>query len=122
MSKKILVVDDEENIVELITVNLESAGYIVISAFDGVSGLNKAFSEIPDLIILDIRMPGMDGFSACKNLKDNPKTKEIPVVFLSAATQKKDYENAKEADCDYYFPKPFDPVELVKIVDSILKG
>ncbi|MFH1353345.1 MAG: response regulator, partial [bacterium] len=122
MSSKILVVDDEENIVELITVNLENAGYTVISAFDGESGLKKALSEMPDLVILDARMPGMDGFSVCKSIKDNPKTKDIPVIFLTAATQKKDYENAKVSGCDYYFPKPFDPLELVKIVDSILKG
>ena len=95
---------------------------MVISAFDGESGLKKALSEMPDLVILDVRMPGMDGFSVCRSIKDNPKTKDIPVILLTAATQKKDYENAKVSDCDYYFPKPFNPAELVKIVDSILKG
>ncbi|MFH1958648.1 MAG: response regulator [bacterium] len=122
MGGKILVVDDEENIVELITVNLENAGYTVISAFDGESGLKKALSEMPALVILDVRMPGMDGFSVCKGIKDNPKTKNIPVIFLTAATQKKDCENAKVSDCDYFFSKPFDPAELVKIVDFIRKG
>ncbi|MFC2061917.1 response regulator transcription factor [Elusimicrobiota bacterium] len=122
MSKKVLVVDDEENIVELITINLENSGYEVVSASDGTTGLVKALASHYDLIILDVRMPGIDGFSVCKNIKNNPKTKDIPVIFLTAATQKKDYETAKVSDCDYYFPKPFDPEELVKIVDSILKG
>ncbi|PKN00320.1 MAG: hypothetical protein CVU78_01800 [Elusimicrobia bacterium HGW-Elusimicrobia-2] len=120
MSKKILVVDDDENIVELIRLNLEACGYYVITASDGKEGMEKAAKETPDLIFMDARMPGMDGFAACKNIKNNPGTAEIPVVFLTAATQKEDYENAKRAGCDHFLPKPFDPVELMGLTNSIL--
>lgn len=120
MNEKILVVDDEENIVELIRVNLDAFGYTVITASNGRDGLAKAIAELPALILMDVRMPGMGGFEACKNLKANPVTATIPVIFLTAATQKEDYEEAKKSGGEHFLPKPFEPDELVELIIRLL--
>ncbi|MBU3955372.1 response regulator [bacterium] len=121
MHRKILVVDDEEPIVDLIKVTLNASGYDVITASNGKEGLEKAVEELPDLIILDVRMPVMDGFTACKNIRANPVTANIPIVFLTASTQKASFEKAHTSGCDYFRTKPFDPVELSEFVNSILR-
>src|SRR5205807_6916457 len=90
MAKKILAVDDEQHIVRLVQVNLERQGYEVVTAFDGKEALEKVESEHPDLIVLDVMMPYMDGFEVLQNLKKNQNTREIPVIMLTAKAQDAD--------------------------------
>ena len=89
-SKKILACDDERHIVRLIQVNLERAGYNVISAFDGTEALKKVEADKPDLIVLDVMMPKMDGFEVLKRLQANPETRDIPIIMLTAKAQDAD--------------------------------
>ncbi|HAX61300.1 MAG TPA: hypothetical protein DCX95_01895 [Elusimicrobia bacterium] len=120
MSKKILIIDDEINLLELLRVNLETAGFNVITAADGEDGLKMIFDENPDLVILDIYLPGIDGCDLCHKIKNDPRTKHIPVIFLTAATQKEDIRKAIDAGGDLFLPKPFDPLKLVEIAEKIL--
>lgn len=120
MPKKILIVDDEINLLELVKVNLEAAGFSVITAQDGEEGLKKTYDENPDLIILDIYLPGIDGCELCRRIKNDPRTKDMPVIFLTAATQKEDIKKAIDAGCDLFLSKPFDPLKLVEMAEKIL--
>ena len=90
MPKKILAVDDERHIVRLVQVNLERAGYEVVTAFDGKDALEKVAAEQPDLVVLDVMMPYMDGFEVLQNLRKNPSTRELPVIMLTAKAQDAD--------------------------------
>ncbi|OGS45718.1 MAG: hypothetical protein A2539_08085 [Elusimicrobia bacterium RIFOXYD2_FULL_34_15] len=121
MNKKILIVDDEVNVVELLKVNLEANKYNVITAYSGEEGLAKVETEHPDLIILDCLMPNIDGWEVCENIKCNSKTKNIPVIFLTAATQREDIERAKKSGSDFFVAKPFDPLDLIRKVKKIIK-
>ena len=121
--KKILIVDDDPKIVELISVNLKSGGYEVDTAYDGESALEKIWNkgiDRPDLIILDIKLPKSDGFQVCQQLKNNIQTKHIPIIFLSAFTQKTIVEKGKEVGGDFFVQKPFDAIELIKIIKKLL--
>ena len=120
MNAKVLVVEDETNLVELLRVNLNAGGLEVEVAYDGEEGLRKAMQEAPEAVILDVRLPLLDGWKVCRGIKNNPCTKDIPVIILTAATQKSDYEESKQAGCDLYFVKPFDPIELVYIVREMI--
>ncbi|MFQ6097982.1 MAG: response regulator, partial [Armatimonadota bacterium] len=90
MAKKILVVDDEKHIVRLVEVNLQRAGYDVVTAYDGVQALEMVKQERPDMLVLDVMMPRMNGFEVLKQLKANPETQEIPVIMLTAKAQDAD--------------------------------
>lgn len=118
---KILVVDDEKNILELVRFNLERAGYLVFSSLDGTSALELARSEIPDLILLDIMLPGMDGLEVCRELRQNPVTRDIPIVMLSAKADELDRVLGLEMGADDYITKPFSPRELVARVKARLR-
>ena len=120
--KKIMAVDDERHIVRLIQVNLERAGYQVVTAFDGPEALKKADSETPDLIVLDVMMPKMDGFEVLKRLQANPETREIPVIMLTAKAQDADVFRGWSSGVSAYLTKPFNPLELVTFVRRILSG
>lgn len=122
MPKKILIIDDEINLVELAKVNLEARGFNVITAVDGEEGLEKVYTEIPDLIILDGWLPGIDGWQICREIKNDPRTKNIPVIFLTAATQKDDIKKANESGCGLFLAKPLDPLKLVEISEKIING
>ncbi len=113
---KILVVDDEENIRKLVNYNLILDGYDVIMAVDGKEGLEKAIQEKPDLILLDIMMPEMDGLEVCSRLKKNPETRDIPIFMLSAKGQMQDLEDAFDVGADNYITKPFDVDKLSEII------
>ncbi len=117
----LLVVDDERDIAELVAFNLERKGYEVSLAFDGVSGLEKALRERPDLIILDQMMPGMDGRAVFKELRRDSRTQGIPVIFLTARAQTEDRIHGLELGADDYVTKPFSPKELVLRVSAVLK-
>ena len=118
---KILVIDDDYAI-ELLKLNLESYGFDVVTTIDGEEGLEKASSELPDTIILDVRIPNLNGWQVCERLKKNPKTKHIPVIVFTAYSQKTDFEKSKKSEADLFLNKPIDPDELVqKIHETINK-
>ena len=119
MPKKILAVDDERHIVRLVEVNLQRAGYDVVTAYDGREALEKVKAESPDLIVLDVMMPYMDGFEVLKNLKADPVTAEIPVIMLTAKAQDADVFRGWQSGVDCYLTKPFNPMELLTFVKRI---
>ncbi|MBN1870625.1 MAG: response regulator [Candidatus Omnitrophica bacterium] len=117
--KKILVVDDEIELVELVKIRLESDGYEVLTANSGLEGLSKAAGEQPDLIILDISMAEMDGYTVIQKLREEPKTKNIPVIILTAyAKMKSLFELEGISD---YIVKPFEPKDFLERVGKVLK-
>ncbi|HXE71371.1 MAG TPA: response regulator [Candidatus Nitrosotenuis sp.] len=117
---KVLAVDDKKNIVRLIQVNLEKAGYEVTPAYNGAEALRRVQMEKPDLIILDVMMPAKDGFETLKELKEDPNTRDIPVIMLTAKAQDADVFKGWQSGCDCYLTKPFNPSELLMYVDRIL--
>ncbi|MBP6964582.1 MAG: response regulator [Armatimonadetes bacterium] len=122
MPRKILTVDDEKHIVRLIQVNLERQGYEVVTAYDGREALEKVDSERPDLVILDVMMPYMDGFEVLQNMKRNPSTRDIPVIMLTAKAQDADVFKGWQSGVDCYLTKPFNPMELLSFVQRIFKS
>jgi len=122
MPKKILAVDDERHIVRLVQVNLERAGYEVVTAFDGKEALEKVESEQPDLVVLDVMMPYMDGFEVLQNLRKNQATRELPVIMLTAKAQDADVFRGWQSGVDCYLTKPFNPMELIAFVKRIFKS
>lgn len=122
MPLKILVCDDERHIVRLIQVNLERQGFQVVTAFDGKEGLEKVRAERPDLCVLDVMMPYMDGFEVLKNIRKDPATENLPVIMLTAKAQDKDVFEGYHYGADMYLTKPFNPMELVTFVKRIAQG
>src|SRR5438445_5370543 len=106
---RVLVVDDEPSILEMFAHYLEYCGYEVITAMDGENGVMKAKEEKPDIIFLDIRMPRIDGWEACRRIKDDPTTCGIPVIFLTAFDQVRDHERARALCVQGYIAKPCEP-------------
>jgi two-component system alkaline phosphatase synthesis response regulator PhoP/two-component system response regulator VicR len=122
MPLKVLVCDDERHIVRLIQVNLERQGYIVVTAFDGKEGLEKIRAEKPNLVVLDVMMPYMDGFEVLKTIRREPETENLPVIMLTAKAQDKDVFEGYHYGADMYLTKPFNPMELVTFVKRIAQG
>ena len=122
MPVKILVCDDERHIVRLIQVNLERQGWEVVTAFDGKEGLEKIKTEKPNLVVLDVMMPYMDGFEVLKSLRREPDTEGLPVIMLTAKAQDKDVFEGYHYGADMYLTKPFNPMELVTFVKRIAAG
>ncbi|MEA2452906.1 MAG: hypothetical protein QOG04_1616 [Actinomycetota bacterium] len=116
--KRILIADDDPVILRLIQVNLELEGYQVLLANNGQEAVDLATAENPDLVILDIMMPRLDGYQACEQLKASDVTKEIPVIFLSAKAQQGDIEKGQSYGVAAYLTKPFDPTELLEVVEQ----
>ncbi len=120
MLKRILLIEDYPATYEMIENLLEIEGYQTIIATDGNSGIDKAFSEEPDLILLDIMLPEMSGFEVCKLLKSNPKTGKIPIVIVSVRAAEENIKMAKEIGADDYLTKPFDPLKLIEVIKKHL--
>lgn len=118
--KKILIVDDEAPLRMLITATLEDEGLVLYEAEDGVSGLEMAQTYLPDLIILDMMMPGITGLEVCQRIKRDPGTSGIKVLLLTAKGQQKDREAAWEAGVDFFLAKPFSPAGLLSLVMEII--
>ncbi len=118
--KKILLADDEEDIKTVIKLYLESKGYDVVTSYDGLDTLDKVKAEKPDLILLDIMMPVINGFEVCKQLKADENTSHIPIVMLSAASHADSVERAIEAGALDYIMKPFEPPRIEAILKKIL--
>jgi DNA-binding response OmpR family regulator len=117
---RILVVDDEIYIVHILDFSLGMEGYEVLTALDGEQALEKARAEHPDLIVLDIMMPKLDGYETCKLLKAGDDTKDIPIILLSAKGRNVDQKVGFEAGADDYITKPFSPRKLVERINAIL--
>lgn len=118
---KILVVDDEVYIVQILEFSLRRIeGYEVITATDGEEALAKVAAERPDLVVLDVMMPKMDGYETCKRMKENEQTRDIPVILLSAKGRAMDQNKGFEAGADDYITKPFSPRKLVEKINSVL--
>ena len=118
---KILVVDDEEHILELIRYNLDAAGYDVIEASDGDYAVKNAINEVPDLILLDLMLPGKDGYDVCRDLRSNGKTKAVPIIMLTAKSEEIDKILGLELGADDYITKPFSIRELIARVKANLR-
>ena len=125
MGKKILIVDDDPDLVEAVSTILESKGYEVSAAYGGIEGLEKAKTENPDLIVLDVMMPDKDGYAVCKELKGDPKYRTIPILLLTAVaskitTTRYTQHMGMETEADDYIDKPVEPDELVKRIELLL--
>lgn len=122
MKKKILIVDDEPEIAALLKARLEKNGYSVITADNEESCLKKVGKEKPDLIILDVLLPGVGGYAICERLKKNPETKDIPVIMLTALIGESAKARGIESGAKYLISKPYDPEDLLWLIkDSIKK-
>ncbi len=117
---KILIAEDEPDIRELVTFMLRFAGYEVLAAANGEDAVKTASREIPDLVLMDVRMPRMTGYDACRLMKANPDLRHVPVVFLSAKGQETEIQSGLDAGAEEYLLKPFSPAELTSRVRGIL--
>jgi DNA-binding response OmpR family regulator len=120
--KKILVVDDEVDLVKTVQFSLEAEGYKVLVSYNGEDALNQSRKENPDLILLDVMLPKLDGYKVCRLLKFDDRYKHIPILMLTAKTQQKDRSLGMETGADEYITKPFDMEELMEKVKVYLKG
>jgi len=120
--KKILIIDDEPEIVGLLAARLNANGYATTTAFNGTAGAEKALEERPDLILLDIMMPEVDGLQTLRKIKENEATKDIPVVMVSAKVQSEDQEAAKVLGAVDFVAKPYKPDELMRKIKEALSS
>jgi phosphate regulon transcriptional regulator PhoB len=121
MKEKILIVDDELDIVKMLEYNLKKEGFRVVSCYDGKNALPAADKEHPDLILLDLMLPGIDGLEVCKTLKKQDKTASIPIIMLTAKAQETDKIVGLELGADDYVAKPFSPGELIARIKAVLR-
>jgi PleD family two-component response regulator len=121
-SGRVLVIEDERDVVELLTYNLEKAGYRVIAAGDGESGLALARERRPDLVLLDLMLPGIDGFSVCQALREDFRTHHTPILMLTARGETRDRVQGLRVGADDYLPKPFSLVELLARARALIRG
>ena len=117
----VLVIDDEKDLIELVTYNLGKEGYDVIAATDGQSGLDVVKKHRPDLVVLDLMMPGLDGLQVCQRLRSDPRTGRIPIIMLTAKATEADRIVGLELGADDYITKPFSPREVVARVKAVLR-
>lgn len=122
MAKRVvLIIDDEEDLIELVRYNLEKEGFGVLGAADGESGFSLAVAQKPDVIVLDLMLPGMDGLDVCRMLRNEGATSGIPIVFLTAKASEADRIVGLELGADDYMTKPFSPRELVARIKALLR-
>jgi two-component system alkaline phosphatase synthesis response regulator PhoP len=122
MGKKILVIEDDISTLRLTKHNLEKGGYTVITAGSGMEGLRLARREMPDMLIVDVMMPKIDGFTVCRMLRYDEKFKHIPIIFVTGKVTEKDKAIAKEVGGDFYLTKPYKPEVLLEKVEELLEG
>lgn len=121
MQKKVLIVDDEQDIVKLLSMRLVNSGYSVLKAYNGKDAIKIAKMENPDLIILDILMPVQDGSITASMLKEDPETKNIPIIFLTCLFTKEDEEKGAMPGGTYFVAKPYDGDQLVKVIKENIR-
>src|SRR5687768_5978581 len=117
----ILIVEDDPDILELVQYNLQRKGFVVVTSSNGEDGLKLAKERTPHLIVLDLMLPGMGGLTVCQRLKEDVRTREIPVIMLTAKSEENDIITGLEMGADDYVAKPFSPKELVARVRAILR-
>ena len=117
---KILIADDDPDILDLAAFKLEQAGFDVVAVDNGLSALSAAHDEEPDLLVLDIMMPGMSGIDICRSLRADPSTSSVPVILLTSRGKEDDVEIGFTAGADDYVVKPFSPRELVSRVEAVV--
>jgi two-component system, cell cycle response regulator DivK len=120
MTKRILVVEDQEDLRGVLRDLLTGSGYAVAEAADGQAGVEITRSERPDLVLMDIQLPVMDGYEATRQIKADPNLKATPVIAVSSFAMKGDEEKARAAGCDHYVTKPYSPVQLLRIIRGFL--
>jgi DNA-binding response OmpR family regulator len=120
MIKKILIIEDDPAISRLVDYTLRHEGYEIITASNGLEGINKAHKEAPDLVILDVMLPGMDGYEVCHRLKTEPDTASLLILMFSAKAQEIDKNTGLKVGADDYLPKPAAPAEIVNRVAKLL--
>ncbi len=120
MTKKILVVEDHPDISNILTCQLERLGFGVISVNNGMEGVEKAIEEKPQLILMDIRMPGMDGREATRKIRSNPETKDIPILATTVLFMESELNECIEAGCNDYIVKPFTLKQLASLIEKLL--
>jgi CheY-like chemotaxis protein len=120
--RKLLIADDQEAIRSLVRMTLESDDYEILEASDGDRALELARAESPELMFLDVMMPGRSGFNVCRTLKSDPQTAAIKIVLLTARAQDADLEEGRAAGADEYLTKPFSPVSLLQLAEEFLEG
>lgn len=118
---QVLVVDDDAVIRDLLRVNLELEGYDVVAAADGATALEQIAAAHPDLVLLDVMMPGVDGWEVASRLKADEATAPIPIVFLTARAMRADVKRGTDLGVEAYITKPFDPEELIALVDRLIR-
>ncbi len=121
MAKKILVVDDEPYLAEMMANRLAANRYTVVTALSGHEALNRVTKEKPDLVLLDILMPDMDGYQILRHLKEDPKTQSLPVIMLTVKKWSEDIKKAMESGAADYIVKPFNPADVLKKIEGVLK-
>jgi len=121
MNRKILIIEDEANIQELLRYNLEKNGYIVTISDNGIDGLQKALDQVPDLILLDLMLPGLDGLEVCKRLKMQKATRRVPIFMLTAKSEELDKILGLELGADDYITKPFSIKELIARIRAAMR-
>jgi len=120
-NKTILIIDDEDDLIKALTVRLNDAGYTVLSARDGFEGLNLARKEEPDLILLDLMLPKIDGFKVARFLKFDESYKNIPIIMLTARAEEEDKVLGMQTGADLYVTKPFDDEMLLVAIDKLIQ-
>jgi len=118
---KILLIEDERDIADLVKINLEAADYKVVAAYDGLEGFLAAEREKPDIIVLDIMLPGMNGLDVCRKLKNHPDLMTIPIIMISAKSEELDIVLGLELGADDYVTKPFSPKVLISRIKAVLR-
>ena len=121
MTKRILVVEDQEDLRGVLRTLLTGSGYAMLEAVDGETGVARAKSDRPDLILMDIQMPVLDGYEATRRIKADPDLKGIPVIAVSSFAMKGDEEKARAAGCDHYVTKPYSPMQLLRVIRDYLE-
>jgi two-component system phosphate regulon response regulator PhoB len=119
--KQIVVVEDEPDILEVLCYNLKREGYQVYESLDGLEGLNLIEQKIPDIVILDLMLPGIDGLEICKKIKSNKRTQHVPIIMVTAKGEESDVVLGLGMGADDYIPKPFSPKELIARVKAVLR-
>src|SRR5918992_877021 len=120
MAERLLVVDDEPNLLRAVAATLRAEGYEVTTARSARDALTHVARSVPDLVVSDIRMPGMDGYQLARSLRDSPRTSLVPIVFLTAKGETEDRVEGFRTGVDAYLTKPFEPEELLAVIRSIL--
>lgn len=118
---RILVVEDDHVIRELLVVNLKMEGHEAVTAADGNEALGAVARTHPDVVLLDMMLPGLDGWEVTSRLKGDPETKAIPIIALSARAMQADIDRGRELGVDHYVTKPFDPIDLMELVGSLTR-